>query len=296
VTSRASNRSRPTNRRRARRTAADIRELKDAIFSLLEKDNPQTVRQLFYRLVSVGAIPKTEQAYKNIVVRLTGQMRLEKEIPFSWLADNTRWTRKPPSYESLEQMLEESQGTYRRTLWKNQPDYVEIWLEKEALAGVLYEVTEVWDVPLMVTRGYPSLSFLHGAASQIEEVFKPVFLYYFGDLDPSGIDIARNVEQRIAEFAPIADVEFCRVAVTQEQVHEYGLLTRPTKASDSRAHGFNGESVEVDAIPAATLKSICQDRIERHIDVSAHLKLNAVQSAERDLLGSFLANLKPVPE
>ena len=111
-----------------------------------------TVRQVFYRLVSSGVIPKTEASYKNIVVRLLGIMRREGDLPFRWIADNTRWMRKPSTYSSLEHALDNTIATYRRALWDQQDSYVEIWLEKDALAGVLYDVTAEWDVPLMVTR------------------------------------------------------------------------------------------------------------------------------------------------
>src|SRR5262249_48885635 len=128
-----------------------------------------------------------------------------------------------------------------RSLWDNQDAYVEVWLEKDALAGGLYEVTEQWDVPLMVTRGYPSISYLHSAAESIEAEAKPAYLYYFGDHDPSGVDITRAVEPGIREFAPDVDITFTRVAVTQDQILELHLPTRPTKASDTRSKGFCGE-------------------------------------------------------
>jgi hypothetical protein len=148
-------------------------------------------------------IDKTEAAYKNLDRNLS-LMRRAREIPFDWLADNTRWMRKPTSYESLADMLNEQTQFYRRTLWSNQADYVEIWLEKDALSGVLYTVTAEFDVPLMVTRGYPSLSFLHAAADAIANQGKPTHLYYFGDYDPSGVDITRAMEEGIREFAPEA--------------------------------------------------------------------------------------------
>lgn len=113
---------------------------------------------------------------------------------------NTRWMRKPRSHSSLEAMLKYSAEAYRRSVWDNQDCYVEVWLEKDALAGVLYDITSAWDVPLMVTRGYPSLSFLYSAAEVIAEQEKPVYLYYFGDHDPSGIDIPRKVEADLRKF------------------------------------------------------------------------------------------------
>src|SRR5262249_28588791 len=153
-------------------------------------------------------------------------------------------------------MLRLTAQTYRRAVWDTQASYVEIWLEKDALAGVLYDVTEEWDVPLMVTRGYASLSFLHSAAETISSHSKPTYLYYFGDHDPSGLDITRAVEQGIRQFAPNADITFERVAVNPDQIEGMGLPTRPTKASDSRSKGFEGESVEVDAISPDDLRRL----------------------------------------
>ena len=93
--------------------------------------------------------------------------------------------------------------------------YVEVWLEKDALSGVVFPITGELDVPLMVTRGYPSISFLHGAAETIARQGKPSYLYYFGDHDPSGVDITRSVADGIQEFAPDADVVVERIAVTR---------------------------------------------------------------------------------
>jgi hypothetical protein len=101
----------------------------------------------------MGVIAKTEGEYKITVVRLLGDMRRNGEIEFDWIAGNTRWMRKPRTFSSLENMLKRTAEAYRRSVWDNQECYVEIWLEKDALAGVLYEETGAWDVPLMVTRG-----------------------------------------------------------------------------------------------------------------------------------------------
>jgi hypothetical protein len=130
---------------------------------MLRADNPMTVRQVFYQAVSRGLIAKTEAEYKQTIGRLLTEMRLDGTIPFGWIADNTRWMRKPETHSSLKAVAEEWARSYRRAIWQEQEVYVEVWLEKEALAGVLYEETHRYDVPLMVTRGYPSLSYVHEA-------------------------------------------------------------------------------------------------------------------------------------
>jgi len=258
--------------------------LREALYTLIQPHHPVTVRQTFYLAVTAGLIPKTENAYKNTLVRLLADMRRVGELPYGWIADNTRWMRKPSSYDCLEDALAETTRLYRRNLWRNQDAYVEIWLEKDALAGVLAEVTYRWDVPLMVTRGYPSLSFLYEAAQAIRAQGKPTHIYYFGDWDPSGVDIPRFVEDSLKELTDAADITFTRVAVERWQITRWHLPTRPTKTSDSRSKYFEGESVEVDAIPPGHLRAIADECIQQHVD-AAQLRVTLVaEENERQLL------------
>lgn len=285
-------RTSPTKRRRSK---ADIAQLKAALYDIIEADRPMTVRQVFYRAVSAGLIAKTEGEYKATICRLLTDMRRVGELPFSWIADNTRWMRKPNTYDGLEDVLYATAQFYRRSIWKSQPCYCEVWLEKDALSGVLYRETEEWDVPLMVTRGYPSLTFIHAAADAIARQGKPVHLFYFGDHDPSGLDIPRMVEEVIREFAPDADVHFERVAVTPQQIIELDLPTRPTKKSDSRAKGFEGKSVEVDAIAPNVLRRMVRQRIEALIDPMELDVLKVAEESERAYL-ERLAELDHDPD
>ena len=259
----------------------EIETIKRAIYNALEEEHPATVRGLFYRLVSDGVVPKTEAAYKTTVVRLAGEMRKNGDLPYGWLADSTRMMRKPRSYNGVEDALRQTAMLYRHSLWADADAYIEVWSEKDAISGVLYDVTSTWDVPLMVTRGYPSITFLHAAAETISYVDKPVFLYYFGDHDPTGVAIPMHVEQQIRLMAPAAEVHFERVAVTEEQIEEYGLQTRPTKRTDSRSKGFVGESVEVDAIAPSTLRDLATSRISRHVDDHQLAALVAAEESER---------------
>lgn len=277
----------PSGRRR-RRTLAEIDTIRGAIYTTLMEDHPMTVRQVYYQLVSRGVIGKTEAEYKQTVCRLLTQMRKHHQVPFDWIADNTRWMRKPHTYDSLGEMLRITRDTYRRALWSNQDVYVEVWLEKDALSGVVIQETDPWDVPLMVTRGYPSLSFLHSAAEAISQQDKPAYLYYLGDWDPSGLDIPKKVEAGIREYAPLVDLHFERIAVTHEQIESFNLPTRPTKQSDSRARRFKGESVEVDAIPPARLRELVRRCIKQHVDTDAFTAMQVAEESERDVLAEFI--------
>jgi hypothetical protein len=126
--------------KRVRRTKAEVAELEEAIIRILAEDNPATVRQCFYRLVAAGAIAKTEKQY-NVIKNRLATLRRAGRVPYGWIADNTRWVRKPRTYGSVEQAVRDTADTYRRSLWDQQPVYIECWSEKDALAGVLAEVT-----------------------------------------------------------------------------------------------------------------------------------------------------------
>ncbi|HZN13641.1 MAG TPA: hypothetical protein VFB78_05190 [Acidimicrobiales bacterium] len=232
-------RSRST-KRKTRRSRAEIAAIKVGLFDIVASQHPATVRGVFYQAVSRGLVAKTESEYKQTVIRLLVNMRRAGELPFGWVADETRWMRKPASYSSLADMLSQTSQLYRRALWDDQDSYVEVWLEKEAISGAIYEVTSVWDVPLMPTRGYPSLTFLHHAAEAMAAQAKPASIYYLGDHDPSGLDIPRVIERELRRMAPNTPLSFTRLAVTVGQIERYDLPTRPTKVTDSRARDFSG--------------------------------------------------------
>jgi hypothetical protein len=173
--------------------------------------------------------------------------------------------------------------------------YVEIWVEKDALAGVIYEETKLWDVPLMVTRGFPSETYLYEAAQSIKEEDRTAFLYYFGDHDPSGVYIDLSTQRRLREMAPKADIRFERVAVLPSQIAEWSLPTRPTKKTDSRAKTFKGASVDLDALPAHRPRELVRDCIERHVDKDAYEVLLVAEKSEREILTRLSQQLE-VPD
>jgi hypothetical protein len=284
----------PTNR--ARRTKAEIAALRAAIHDVIEDDPPMTVRQVFYQLVAHGVIEKTEDQYQSTVIRLMTEMRLDGSLPYSWVVDETRRVRVTQTYDSIEHALEETAKFYRRSALEQSADYIEVWVEKDALSGALWDVTSDYDVPLMVSRGMPSLTFLHGTAEAIERAAKrgkDSFIYQFGDHDPSGVLIPKTIESRLAEMCERLDVQAPyveRVALTEKQIKRYRLPTRPTKRNGNRhAHGFAGDSVELDALPPRTLRDMVREVIERHISPEATEALRTAEDSERELLRAWRA-------
>lgn len=211
---------------------------------------------------------------------------------YSDITDGTRWVFRPSTWDSVEEALEDAAASYRRALWTNQDDEVMIFAEKDAISGVLMPVTRRWDVPLGILRGYASETFCWTIATEIQQALTEkdaVYLYQLGDHDPSGVDAWRSFEvtvRRMLEESGTSgdDVEFTRLAVTPEQIDTMGLPTRPTKRSDTRAAGFTGGSVEVDAIRAPTLREIVNDAIERHIDQEALRITQIAEESEREIL------------
>jgi hypothetical protein len=146
----------------------------------------------------------------------------------------------------------------------------------------------MYDVPLMVARGYASLSFLYSAAEAINTLSVPAYIYHLGDFDPSGVNAGEKIEETLRELAPDADITFERIAVTPEQIDAWDLPTRPTKASDTRAKNFGDISVELDAIEPNRLRSLVQETIEQHLPARQFEILKAAEESERAIISKLV--------
>jgi hypothetical protein len=270
--------------KRRRRTNAELETVDAAIYTAVATEHPTTLRGVYYRVVSAGAVEKTEHGYGLIGRRLL-KLRRAGDVPYNWITDGTRLIQKPDSWSSVDRMLDHVTASYRRALWDDQAVEVMVLSEKDAISGAIYPVTAELDVELCITRGYSSETFTHSIAETVQdnhEIEKTTYLYQLGDHDPSGVDGWRSFQERVRGFAPEAYAVFERLAVTPEQIAEYDLPTRPTKATDTRAKGFDGESVEVDALPATVLRSIVRGAVEQHIDPHALRLTRMAEREERD--------------
>lgn len=267
--------------KRVRRTRAQIAELDDAIYEIAEVEHPLTVRSCFYRCVSRGAIEKTEKGYAAVQRRVLA-MRRDGRLPYVWFSDGSRFAIRPQSWSSAETALNIWASSYRRALWNDQRVHLEIWSEKDAIRSTISSVTSAWQIPLMIARGYSSESFLWTTAEEIRRDGKPAVIYQLGDHDPSGIDAWRHTKAKLREFAPEIDFTCRRLAVTEAQIEELNLPTRPTKTTDTRAKNFEGESVEVDAIPSPVLRDLVNDAIVQWVDEDQLDLTEAVERHERD--------------
>jgi hypothetical protein len=183
-------------------------------------------------------------------------------------------------------------AVYRRLRWIDQKNYVEVWVEKDALSGVLEPITRNFHVHLLVNRGYSSISAMHDSALRYRDAErheKICHLLYFGDHDPSGEDMVRDIKNRLEEFR--THIEVTKVALTRKQVDEYALPPNPAKTSDPRARGYieehGDQSWELDALPPATLNTLLTDALEELLDREKYEAHIARENKDKTIMGTF---------
>ncbi len=261
---------------RGRKVRQSTQRKRDAIFDIFAESGPtMTVRQVYYALAVRRFVPKTHDGYRQAGYQLTALRRLEI-MPYGWIADNTRWQIKPTTYTGLESAMQIWHDAYRRDLWARQGVHVEVWVEKDALAGVIAPVTRRYDVPLFVARGFSSMTFAYDAAEAIKEIGKPTYIYHFGDFDPSGVSAALTLKEELGRHG--ARAQFRRMAVTRDQVEAMDLPTLAVNRKDPRAGTWQHPYVcELDALPVKELRSLVESSIVQHID---HAQLEQTRKAE----------------
>lgn len=236
-----------------------------------------TIRQIHYRIFAQAwsQYPNTESSY-NWLKNVLGTARLEGVIPWEAIEDRTREIKDGhgEDYDPIQffkgffDYLRNLDTEYVMPKWWGQPTRVQVWVEKEALASVFENITKVSGVDLVVLRGYPSLTLLWEDAqrlSKVEDGVKKILILYFGDFDPSGVDIQRSAIEHIAEDFGI-EIECKRVALTKEQIGQYNLPPAPAKHTDTRRNGFILEQgvdwqVELDSIDPRELQRLIESSV-----------------------------------
>ena len=228
-----------------------------------------TLRQLYYQLVSRGAINNTVREYKNLSVTMTNA-RMAGLIDWDHIEDRSRNALMPPHWAGTSHILRDAAHSFRVDRWAGQRRHVEVWCEKDALTSVLEPVAHEYHVLLLPVRGYSSTTIAYEASLRFEAVFpKDPLVLYLGDHDPSGVDMTRDLEGRLSEFAGAGGVELRRLALNHDQVLDNALPPNPTKSSDSRTaaytKAYGTECWELDALDPPTLVSVVRDAIEAEL-------------------------------
>jgi hypothetical protein len=278
--------------KRQRATKAEMEERAEFLIGYASEHGPVTVRGLYYQ-AEVAALPgisKDDKDYDK-VQRQVLLLRREGRLAYSDIADATRWMRKSTSYDSVEEALKATARLYRKNLWLDADDYVEIWAEKDALAGVIYPVTSLYDVPLMVTRGFSSETFAYEAVAARKGDDRTYHVYYFGDFDRAGQDAAKSLHEKLKRFANEEGIKvvFLQVAVTERLIVDLDLPTREPKrksAADKKwPHDF---ACELDAIPPDSLRAIVEACIDLHLPQDKLAVLKAAEESEREIISRLV--------
>lgn len=221
-----------------------------------------TLRQLYYQLVTMNTIPNSERSYK-MIGKLVSNGRLTGILDWSAIEDRVRVPRVPVEFAGLEQVVEAALASYRLDRWEGQDAYVELWVEKDALAGVLLPLAREFHVTLMVNRGYSSQSAMYDASKRFIRADQDGVLLYLGDHDPSGEDMVRDIDERLHMFGAQVDVR--KIALTMKQIKQYQPPPNPAKLTDSRAKAYieryGNHSWEVDALPPDVLQGIIRKEL-----------------------------------
>lgn len=229
-----------------------------------------TVRQLYYQLVARDIIPNTERSYKN-TVRLVNEARLAGLLDWDAIEDRTRGFLRVPSWTSGKAILESSAAQFHMDMWVDQPCRIYCIVEKEALAGVLQRVCSKYDIPLLAARGYPSASVLREfAKAELMSSTQRILILHLGDHDPSGIDMSRDLEERLRLLSRRSAFELIRVALTMDQIEDQGPPPNPAKTTDSRFAEYEAlygyESWELDALQPRFLTRLVEEHVLEVLD------------------------------
>jgi len=278
--------------KRPRATKAEMELRAEFLIDYASEHGPITVRGLYYQ-AEVAALPgidKEESSYSKIQYQVL-KLRRAGRLDYDHIADATRWMRKPRTHSGVKAALEDTAAFYRKSLWNDAETYVEIWIEKDALAGVIYPITSLYDVPLMVTRGFSSETFCYEAIAAREGDDRPYHVYYLGDFDRAGQDGASSLEEKLCRFGDEEGVEvvFEQIAVTEDQIYDWDLPTREPKRKAPADRNWPHEfACELDAIPPDQLRGLVEGVINLHLPQDQLGKLKIAEASERELLTSLV--------
>ncbi len=242
------------------------------------QDIKMTLRQLYYQLVSRGYVENSQKEYSKLS-RLLTDARYCGEVDWDAIEDRIRIPQRPSQFLDISDLVECAKASYRLDRWEGQEYYVELFTEKDALSSVLHPITKKWHIYFNVNRGYSSATAMYDVRErytrEIEDGKKPVLLY-LGDHDPSGLDMIRDITDRLEEFG-VEDLELIHIALTTNQVRKYNPPPNPAKISDPRAMGYissHGKSSwEIDALRPEVLIKLVEKSITPFIDVELMNKI-----------------------
>lgn len=248
-----------------------------------------TLRQLYYQLVSRDIIPNNPSEYDKIGY-LVNKARRNGLIDWDAIEDRTRYLRWCNHFTGPGDAIHDTAMGYSIDLWDGQPNHLEVWCEKDAVIDIVGQACRKFDVDFMSCRGNCSTTEAYKAGKRLErkarEGKNPIILY-LGDHDPNGLDMTRDIKERLEEYGRI-NIDIQRIALTIDQINQYALPPNPVKKTDTRCKSYiekYGElSWELDALEPKVLVDLIETSIIKHLDMDAFKARECQEREERDFL------------
>ncbi len=262
-----------------------------------------TVRQLYYQLVKSNLIPNTPKSYKRIV-SITGKGRMAGILDWSAFEDRTRNPVRKATWDGPGEILEAARDQYHEDLWTGQKYYVEVHYEKDAISNLIEPVCKKWDVHCLANKGYSSKSAMYNSFGRFGEAYaiheKELVIIYVGDHDPSGMDMDRDIQDRLDLFLHTDITHPCfgglrvkRIALNMGQIEEYNLPENPVKQKDPRSEKYQADfgidsSWELDAIAPTDLMRITEDAIKEYLDMDMFKEMQVKERENKKKITFFI--------
>jgi len=282
------------------KTLGIIEAANDIIDEYTEQGFTLTLRQLYYQFVARALLPNSMKSYKRLG-NILNDARLAGMVDWDSMEDRTRNLDQLPTWKDAPHLLRANARHFRRDRWSTQNYWIEVWVEKEALSGVFAPVCKEMEVGLFSCRGYPSQSEVLGASGRFIDYAmagQETVILHFGDHDPSGIDMTRDIRDRLHMFE--AYVEVHRMALNLDQIEEHDPPPNPAKLSDSRStdyiRRFGSSSWELDALDPQTLSDLVRDAVDSYLDHDAWQEAVEKDEADQKRLRWIADNWKQVAE
>lgn len=269
--------------------------------SILEREQPMTIRQLFYRLVSVEEIENCLRDYRRVSASMT-KARESGEIPWEWIVDRSRPVYSAATWSGLEEYGNVVARSYRRNAWQDQPCHVEVWSEKDAIVGSIEGVCDDYAVPLRAIRGFSSATVAQEVAALFNKLNhddgKEIVVFYIGDHDASGRGIEQDIRDRVLRYGG-GQFRIRRLAILAGDIDRFKLPPLRVKEQDPRASSFlckyRDRCVEVDALPPEELRTRIRSAIEEVIDGGAWDRAMKVEAVEKETTRRVAETLRNLP-
>ena len=282
----------PRNMRPA--TKALLGQILDVVEDYASQGYRLTLRQLYYQLVAADILSNEQQQYKKLG-KILADARMCGMVDWDIIEDRLRVPQRPPHWGSVGELLDICADKYRCDRHSDQENYVEVWVEKDALSGVLLPITAAYHVNLMVNRGYSSISAMHDAAVRFMDTYHTddeMYILYLGDHDPSGLDMVRDIADRLDRFGIHANV--LPIALTMDQIERYDPPPNPAKVTDSRARDYieryGHMSWELDALQPAVLHELLSSHLDELIDMEKYGERIEYERGQVQLIRKYAAD------